>query len=164
VTSSGREAFWFFARIFVGLIFAYAGLAKLLEPAANFEAALLKYGVFSPVYIPLIARVMPWFEWILGSFLMIGYAPRLSAALTALLSLGFLVTLASSPLFLGAAGTDCGCFGASGLKLSIHQIFGVDLASLAVSLKLLAKKSFPGSLDSLLLKGRAVADDIKKTR
>ena len=135
------KIFWVSVRVLVGFIFAYAGLAKLLEPSANFEAALLKYGVFSPAWIPWIAQTVPWLEWLFGSFMVVGYAPRLTAAGISLLSLAFLVTLGSSGLLLEAGGTDCGCFGRSGLHLSVQQIFLVDLASLGVGLRLLVKKT-----------------------
>ena len=132
---------WICARIFVGLVFAYAGLAKLLEPSANFEAALLRYGVFSPAWIPWIAQIVPWLEWLLGSLTVVGYSPRLASAGISLLSLAFLVTLGSSGLLLEAGQIDCGCFGRSGLHLSVRQIFLVDLVSFAVSLGFLVKKT-----------------------
>jgi len=150
---------WALARLLVGLILAYAGLSKLLEPAANFEATLLKYGVYPPSWIPWMAQVTPWAEWLLGSFLMVGYAPRLASTGTALLSLGFIVTLGSSRLFLEAGGTDCGCFGHSGLHLSLHQIFLVDLGIFLVSLRLLFLRDFPFTLDAILLKREGPEDD-----
>ena len=140
------------ARIAVGLVFAYAGFSKLTEPLANFEDSLLKYGVFSPHWIPWIARIVPWFEWFLGAFLVVGYATRPVALGTALLALGFLATLTSSNLFLQAGGTDCGCFGQFGIHLSIHQMFVVDLLSLAASLRIFFLKPLSFSLDSFLLK------------
>ena len=143
---------WIFARVFVGSVFVYAGLTKLLEPAANFEAALLKYGVFSPALIFWMARIVPWVEWILGSFLVLGYAPRFTARASALLCLAFLVTLGSSRLFLEAGGTDCGCFGNLGLHLNVRQIFVVDLVNLALLLRIAFLKEFPGSVHSFLLK------------
>lgn len=152
---------WSCARITVGLILAYAGLSKLLEPAAYFEESLLKYGVFSPRWIPWIAQVVPWLEWIIGSFLVVGYAPRLAAVGASGLSLSFLVTLGSSRLFLEAGGSDCGCFGQTGLHLSLYQIFIVDLASFAVALRLSFMKDFPLTLHSFLLKGRGGSDDKK---
>ena len=147
-----NERFWCLARILVGLIFAYAGWAKLTEPSANFEAALLKYGVFSPRLIPWMARFLPWLEWFLGSFLMVGYVPRFAAVGASLLSLAFLVTLGSSRLFLEAGGTDCGCFGQSGLHLNLRQIFLVDLVNFAVTLRLAFLENFSWSLHSFLLK------------
>lgn len=156
------KASWFFwaaARVFVGLIFAYAGFAKLLEPAANFEATLLKYGVFPPGWIPLVARTVPWAEWILGSFLVVGYAPRWSAVTSSLLSLSFLVTLGSSRLFLESGGADCGCFGQGGLRLNLRQIFVVDLASLVILIRIALFRSHPWTLDAFLLKRTGQGDD-----
>jgi len=150
---------WCLLRILVGFIFAYAGFSKLLEPSANFEAALLKYGVFSPQWIPWIARILPWLEWLGGSLLIAGYAPRATAAGISFLALCFLVTLASSNLLLESGGTDCGCFGRFGLQLSLRQIFLVDLLSLAVSLRIIFLDEFPFSLHSFLLKRTGGGDD-----
>lgn len=144
--------FWIVLRILVGLIFAYAGISKLLEPAANFEAALLRYGVFSPQWVPLLARIVPWLEWILGVFFVVGYAPRVTAGGIGLLSLAFLVTLGSSRLFLESGSTDCGCFGQGGLHLSLHQVFLVDLASFSIALRTIFLKEFPFTLHSFLVK------------
>ena len=160
VKISKSVLFWFLARIFVGLIFAYAGLAKLLEPPANFEMTLLKYGVFPPFFIPWMARSLPWLEWILGSFMILGYAPRPMAAALAAFSLLFLVTLGSSNLLLAAGGSPCGCFGEGGLHLSVRQIFAVDLVNSALALRLAFLKEFPWSLHSFLLKGWGKGDDI----
>lgn len=157
----GGLPFWILARVLVGFIFAYAGLGKLLEPAANFEATLLKYGVFSPGWIPLMARIIPWLEWLLGSLMIVGYLPRLTAAGVSGLSLAFLVTLSSSGLLLESGGADCGCFGRSGFHLSVQQIFLVDLVSLGVSLGMVFSEKFPWSLHSLLVKKNRGRDDIE---
>lgn len=153
-------AFWIVARIFVGFIFAYAGLAKLLEPAANFEAVLLKYGIFAPSWIPGLARIVPWIEWFVGCFLMAGYLPRWAAASASLVALAFLVTLGSSELLLKSGGTDCGCFGQSGwLHFSLRQIFAVDLVNFVLALRLSFSTSFPFSLHGFLVKGNGGRDD-----
>lgn len=157
-----EERFWALARVLVGIVFAYAGWAKLTEPSANFEATLLKYGVFSPQWIPWLARFVPWLEWILGSFLVVGYAPRLTAMGASLLALAFLVTLTSSQLFLESGGADCGCFGRSGIHLSLRQIFVVDLISFVVGLRLCFLERFPWTFHSFLVKLRRAGDDIKQ--
>lgn len=157
-----KARYWVAVRILVGFIFAYAGAAKLLEPAANFEAVLLRYGVFSPAWIPWLARTVPWFEWLMGSFLVLGYAPRLAAGAISFLALCFLVTLGSSPLFLQSGGTDCGCFGQSGfLHLTLRQIFAVDLVSFVAGLRLAFLEDPPWSFDALLVKRRGGSDDIR---
>lgn len=147
-----RSGVWILARLAAGGVLAYAGWTKLTEPSVVFETALLKYGVLSPALIPWVSRVLPWAEWIAGCFLITGYAPRLAAGGASLLFLTFLVTLTSSPLFLQSGGSDCGCFGHSGLHLTLQQIFFVDLAGLAISLRLAFEPSAPGSIDSFLLK------------
>ena len=157
---SGREKFWVAARILVGFVVAYAGFSKLTEPSANFEAALLRYGVFSPALIPILAKTVPWFEWIFGSFLMLGYAPRFSAVIVTSLYLGFLVALSSSQIFLAAGNTDCGCFGSSGwLHLSVRQIFIVDLAGFLLAAGLARQPIFPWSLHGFLVKQNRAEDD-----
>lgn len=158
-----KEGLWVLARVAAGAIFAYAGLMKLLEPAANFEAALLKYGILSPHWIPWIARILPWVEWVVGGFLIFGYFTRGAAGAGSLICLLFLVTLGSSRLFLESGGSDCGCFGASGLRLSVRQIFWIDLLNLAVLLRWFFRKTMPWTLDSLLLKGKGEGDDKLKT-
>lgn len=158
------DFFWVLARILAGLLLAYAGWTKLTEPAANFEATLLKYGIFNPGWIPWLARVVPWMEWLLGSFLIVGYAPRAAAGGASLLFLGFLATLTSSRLFLESGGSDCGCFGERGIHLSLRQIFLIDLAGLAATLRLAFCSRFPFSLHSFLVKPEAGGADIKETR
>ncbi|MBI4115407.1 MAG: DoxX family protein [Candidatus Omnitrophica bacterium] len=147
-TTSAR--LWFIARIVVGFVFAYAGFSKLLEPSANFEAVIMKYGIYPPQWVPWIAKVLPWLEWVLGSFLIVGYAPRFTGIGLGLLSLGFLITLASSELLVASGGSDCGCFGSLGFHLSIRQIFVVDLVSFLVALRVAFLREFPWTIHSLL--------------
>jgi hypothetical protein len=116
----------------------------------------------NPAWIPRVAQIYPWAEWILGSFLIVGYIPRLAAAGAGFLFLSFLVVLTSSGLFLESAGSDCGCFGQSGIHLTIRQVFFVDLASLALSLRLSFAKSYPASLHSFLVKREEDAADKRK--
>lgn len=143
--------FWFAARIFVGGVIAYAGLTKLLEPSVNFEISLMRYGVFPPLWIPWIARILPWVEWILGSFFVVGYLPRLISLGIGLLSLSFLVTLGSSQMFVSSGSADCGCFGTVGFHLSVHQVFVLDLFNFVVAIRSLFLKNFPWSLESFLI-------------
>ena len=152
--NSRSAPLWVLARIAVGLFLAFAGFTKLLEPVANFEAALFKYGVFPPPVIPIFSHAVPWLEWILGSFLVLGYAPRTSAAASAFLTLGFLIVLGSSDLLLTSGKTGCGCFGRFGPALTLRQIFVIDFVNLAVLLRLAFLKEHPFSLHGFLVKGR----------
>ena len=155
--SDGRV--WLLIRVWVGLVFAYGGLTKLLEPGANFEASVLRYGVFSAGWVPWIARVVPWVEWIFGIFFILGYIPRVAAGVLCFLALSFLVTLGSSRLFLSYGESDCGCFGTTGIHLSLQQVFLLDLANFALTLRMLSLKTFRWSLHLFWLKESSNKDD-----
>lgn len=152
------KRWWVFLRIFVGFIFAYAGFSKLLEPVVNFEASLMRYGVFPPLWIPFMARTIPWLEWILGCFFILGYRLRETALGICLLSLSFLVVLGSSNLFLSAGESPCGCFGVHGVRLTLHQIFLLDLFSFITALRIYLMKEMPFTLYSLFIKQTARTD------
>ena len=143
---------WLYARIFVGLILAYAGFTKLVEPIENFRGVVASYPVIPYVLSPLIAAVLPWIELFAGVFLIIGYAPRLSAMAAAALFFGFLIVLGSSDALL-ESGKDCGCFGQGALiHLTTQQVFVLDLINFLLALKLCSLKDSPLSLDHWLKK------------
>ncbi len=117
-------------RFFLGALFAYAGFMKLMEPAANFQAALGQYPLLPAWAVPFLARAVPWAEWIFGMFLVIGYARRLSALALGALSLGFIAAL-SHPAAGARIAESCGCFGEAGLHLT--QAYLLDWACLAAA-------------------------------
>lgn len=145
------DLFWFIARILIGFIFVYAGFSKLTEPIENFRGAITEYDVFPYAWVPLIALVVPWIELILGAFLLVGYAPKWSSRGIALLSLGLVIMLASSDMLIHSGSKICGCFGQNGpIRLTLHQVFAMDIVFFLLSLKLSGQKSFLWSLDSWL--------------
>jgi uncharacterized membrane protein YphA (DoxX/SURF4 family) len=144
---------WLIARLFVGGVIAFAGFMKLMEPRQIFQLALEGYGVFPPHLIPIVARALPWVEWLGGMSLVFGYAPRLSATVLAGLTLGFLSALAAGPLAYGAADWSCGCFG-EGFQLTQRQVFFLDLMNLFLLGMLIWKGNFPFSLDRWLTRRR----------
>ena len=142
-----------FGRIFLGLIFAYAGFSKLMEPVENFRGAVAQYEVIPYALTPVIAAVLPWFEFVFGSFMILGFATRLAVFVLGALSLGFLLVLGSSHVLLGASPLSCGCFGAnSPIHLTVRQVFLLDLVDLFLAFKLYSQKSHSFSLDALLKK------------
>ena len=140
---------WFILRVIVGGIFAYAGLMKLLEPVENFRAAILDYGIFSPAAASIIARVIPWVEWLGGTFLLAGYLPKQSARIISLLAFGFVILLSIS-IFSGRGSEKCGCFGEHGIHFTVTQMFFLDLISCLSAWRLSKCIDFPFSLDKFL--------------
>ena len=136
-------------RIFMGAVFVYAGYSKLMEPVENFRGIIAQYQVIPYVLVPAIAAVMPWMEFVFGLFLIVGYAPRLSALMIAMMSMGFLIILGSSELLLDSKPMSCGCFGEGGIHLSVHQVFILDMFDTAFGFLLWRRQDHPFSIDSL---------------
>jgi len=147
--SSRSDYVWLILRIAIGFIFAYAGFMKLIEPVENFEAAITDFNLFSPSAIHGIARVVPWIELMGGTFLLLGYLPKMSAAAVGTLAFGFVVLLGISVLN-GKGSQSCGCFGESGIKLTRNQMFILDLSVFLIAFKLFRKNKFTCSLHSAL--------------
>ena len=149
------QVFWFVVRVFVGFVYAYAGFTKLIEPIENFRGSIMEYEFFPLALVPVIAHVIPWFEFIMGVFLLLGYAPKLSANAIALLSVGFVLLLASSDVLLKEGSKFCGCFGQNALiKLTVRQVFVMDCMIFFASLKMASLKKHIWSLDAVLVQKR----------
>ena len=87
------------SRLFIGFVFAYAGYTKLTEPIENFRGVIAEYEVFPQALIGMMALIIPWIEFIFGIFMIVGYAPRLSAFVLGMMSLSFIVLLAATGVF-----------------------------------------------------------------
>lgn len=130
ITQKGFKIFFeIAARIVLGGVFAASGMIKLLEPAANFRATLYQYEIIPTALVPALAAVLPWMEWILGVFILAGYALRSSAFVLGSFSFSLAAVIALS----GKLGLDpshtCGCFGEGGPQLSYRQIFSLDITN-----------------------------------
>lgn len=98
------------ARLFVGLVFIYAGLPKLLEPC-EFARSIYAYDLFPASLINVSAIITPWFEVVAGLFLILGIYRRGAAAIiTGMLGM-FLLLLTIT--FIRGVNFDCGCFAGS---------------------------------------------------
>lgn len=101
-------AFSLLFRILLGLIFLFAGIAKILDPV-RFIFTLRQFNLFSEAVIPFMALYLPWLEFILGLFLILGLLYRASAFLLACLNTIF--TIAILTVIARGMEIDCGCFG-----------------------------------------------------
>ncbi|MDP3980864.1 MAG: MauE/DoxX family redox-associated membrane protein [Chlamydiota bacterium] len=142
---------WFIARIAVGVMMAYPGFSKLMEPVENFVAIINNYGVVPHVLILPIAYVLPWIEWICGCLLIFGYMTHRMAIALAVLCFGFVMLIASALVTGVSPDIDCGCFGESGGHFNLWQVLIFDSVYLLILLRLFFLKHFSFSLDSLLL-------------
>jgi uncharacterized membrane protein YphA (DoxX/SURF4 family) len=101
---------FFLARLFLGGVFIYASLDKILHPLA-FAKSINNYQILPDRLINLTAIILPWLELILGSLLLFGIWLPGAVTLINLLLTAFFAAL----LFNIARGLniDCGCFSAS---------------------------------------------------
>jgi uncharacterized membrane protein YphA (DoxX/SURF4 family) len=72
-------------RIVLGGIFVYAAWMKLQEPWALFAMAIDSYQVLPSWAVELAARALPWFELLLGVWLLAGIWRRVSTVAATLL-------------------------------------------------------------------------------
>ena len=95
-------------RILLGLIFLFAGIAKISDPV-RFIFTLREFDLFSEAVIPFMVLYLPWLEFILGLFLILGLLYRASAFLLACLNTMFAIAILT--VVVRGMEIDCGCFG-----------------------------------------------------
>lgn len=141
----------FLGRMFLGLIFLYSGFIKLMEPVENFQGGMAAYEIIPYAVIPFLARVIPWIEFLFGSFLILGYLPRVSALVLAAMSWSFVLLIATTRIVTGALPADCGCFGeGSLLHLKPYQVLIMDVGNTLIGIRLALLKVHPFSLAAFL--------------
>jgi uncharacterized membrane protein YphA (DoxX/SURF4 family) len=94
-------------RLLLGLVFVYASLDKIANPAA-FARIVYQWQTLGPVPSNVLAVTLPWVELAAGLLLMAGTWKRASAAVVALMLVMFIV----AAVFVLARGIDvdnCGC-------------------------------------------------------
>jgi uncharacterized membrane protein YphA (DoxX/SURF4 family) len=97
-------------RILLGSFFVFTSGQKIIEPYQNFLYVVQQYQMFPPFLEEITARVVPWVEFVLGLFLILGLWLRPTLMAMGLLITGFLVII-SQALMRGIPLADCGCFG-----------------------------------------------------
>ncbi len=147
---TASDFFWFLVRIWIGVIFTYAGLTKLLEPAENFRGVLVQYGFLSYEWCDILARIIPWGECLTGVFLATGYLTRKAALASSFFTLGFIGAMLFYFYHHHEFPTDCGCFGAGSIiHLTGGQVLFMDSLHLILALCLFKKKDHALSLDGI---------------
>ncbi|WP_137292545.1 DoxX family protein [Nocardioides dongxiaopingii] len=141
------------ARLVVGGVWLYAGLAKLTDPLGSVSAVqayeLLPSGLEEPV-----GYALPAVEVVVGLALVLGLMTRGAALISAVLFVGFVIGIVS--VWARGLEIDCGCFGGGGhdpgASSSYPWEIARDAALLAASVFLVWAGSRRWSLDSLLFR------------
>ena len=95
----------------IGGLFVISGFEKLIGPHQNFLYVIQNYSFLPLFTAEIVARALPWAEFFIGVFLVVGL--WLKWALRALMVLlsGFMAVV-SQALIRQLPIAECGCFGA----------------------------------------------------
>lgn len=120
-------------RLGIAAIFLYAGYEKIREPWLQFAISIDTFKVVPETWLQPIARYLPWFEVILGVWLLLPSAISKYGALVSTGMLTFFLGIGIRASVLGLT-VDCGCFGAGHSGAIDATWFAEHVAMLALGL------------------------------
>ncbi|WP_236654497.1 MauE/DoxX family redox-associated membrane protein [Streptacidiphilus anmyonensis] len=98
-------------RIGLAIVWAWAGLAKISDPQAAAQAVRV-YRILPEALVKPFGYGLPFLELALALLLLVGLGTRIAAALSAVLLLVYIASIAS--VWARGISIDCGCFGGGG--------------------------------------------------
>ena len=117
-------------RIIIGIFFVVVSGDKLLHPYQNFLYVVQGYRLFPPWAEEIIAIAVPWVEFFLGLFLLLGLWLRLTVQVF-MGMVGAFVLLLVQALVRKLPLQDCGCFG-SLLSFPVPATLAMDIVIFTV--------------------------------
>jgi uncharacterized membrane protein YphA (DoxX/SURF4 family) len=139
------------ARLVLGGVWLWAGLAKLPHPNAS-VSAVRAYQLIPTGLAETVGHVLPMLEVVVGACLVLGLLVRFSGALSALLLVAFIVGIAS--VWSRGLEIDCGCFGSGGPNPNASDKYPWEIARdvglLALSLFLVWRPRTRLAVDNLI--------------
>ena len=106
----------FAARVALGGVWIWAGLAKLADPDVAL-IAVRAYRILPEALVKPFAWGLPMVEIALGVLLIVGFASRITAGISAVILLVFIAGIAS--VWARGLQIDCGCFGGGGFTAHV---------------------------------------------
>jgi uncharacterized membrane protein YphA (DoxX/SURF4 family) len=143
--------FGFLARMVVGIVWVWAALAKLPDPAGSVRA-VRAYDLLPEAIVPTIGHGLPMVEVLVGAILVLGIFTRPTSVVSSLMFVAFVIGIASA--WARGLQIDCGCFGGGGFDASATSKYPWEIARdgglLLLSLYLVWRPRTPLSVDNLL--------------
>ncbi len=94
----------------IGIFFIVSGFEKLVDPYQNFLYIIQNYSFLPLFFADSVARFLPWLEFLLGIFLILGLWLKWALRTLMILLLMF-VAVVIQALIRRLPITECGCFG-----------------------------------------------------
>ena len=113
------------ARIVLGVVLIWAGAAKVGRPKTSMRA-VQAFDILPTQLAGWVGLTLPFVEVILGVLLVIGLFTRVTAVVSTLLMLAFVVGIAQA--WARGLTIDCGCFGGGGQVAASETTYGLDIA------------------------------------
>lgn len=143
------------ARLVLGGVWLWAGLAKLPHPDAS-VSAVRAYQLLPTGLAETVGHVLPMLEVVLGACLVLGLLVRFSGVLSGLLLVAFIVGIVS--VWSRGIEIDCGCFGSGGANPNASDKYPWEIARdvglLALSAFLVWRPRTAAAVDGLLFPPR----------
>jgi uncharacterized membrane protein YphA (DoxX/SURF4 family) len=139
------------ARLVVGGVWVVAGWLKIPDPAESVRA-VRAYDLLPEAVVPAVGYGLPALEVVIGLLLVVGLATRLTAAVSAVLMVAFIIGISAA--WARGLQIDCGCFGGGGVVEDATSQYpweiarDVGLLVLSVGLVVWPRTAF--SVDGLL--------------
>ena len=112
------------AWLLLGGTWIVAGGLKLPDPAGSVRA-VRAYQLLPEAAVPAVGYGLPVLEFALGLLLVLGVAVRMSAILSAVLLVAFIVGVTSA--WARGLTIDCGCFGGGGTVAAGQTRYGTEI-------------------------------------
>jgi DoxX. len=105
------DVFGLLARLILGIVLIWAGVAKVTKPALS-ARAVRAFQILPYDFAGYVGYALPVVEILVGLLLVAGLFTRASAVVGGLLMLAFIIGISSA--WAHGLALDCGCFGGGG--------------------------------------------------
>ena len=148
------------ARLVTGGVWIVAGALKLPDPDASVRA-VRAYDLLPEAVVPAVGTALPIVEVLVGGLLVLGLLTRVSAVVSGLLFIAFIVGISAA--WARGISIDCGCFGGGGYAADATSKYPWEIARdvglLALSAWLVVRPSSKFALDSRIMRMTPVGED-----
>jgi uncharacterized membrane protein YphA (DoxX/SURF4 family) len=120
-----RQWLGLLARLVVGIVDVWAGLAKFPDPAANVRQ-VRAFQILPEAVVPTVGHALPAVELIVGTALILGLLTRAFAVIGALFYIAFIIGIAAA--WARGLEINCGCFGSRGVPADPQRQYAIDIA------------------------------------